>query len=197
QIQQGSLELQNLAMELRNYDNVEREINRRADELIKDQNSQAQVVRDQLETNIRDVEAQMKQSQEQIDYWNLNRNYLTEELARLAEAQNALELQRQQLENLRQQRLELSTRILESERLIRAQKDQEIADLNQDKVNLQSQILNMNQEISRLQIEEDRQRVSRMSLASQIIRAQKDFDEEQNKIRNLESSLNQTKNINQ
>ncbi|MGZ3776013.1 MAG: hypothetical protein ACXVCY_19675, partial [Pseudobdellovibrionaceae bacterium] len=47
QIQQGSLELQNLAMELRNYDNVEREINRRADELIKDQNSQAQVVRDQ------------------------------------------------------------------------------------------------------------------------------------------------------
>lgn len=191
QIQEGSNELQNLYMELGNYDNAEREINRRADEIIRDQNSQAQVLRDRIDQDIRTQEDLIRQTQEQITFWQFNGNYMTEQIARLAEGQALLTQQQQQLENLKQQRLEISAQILENSRAVQAQKEQELGDLAQERTTLQSEMLNMNEELRRLQDEQVKQRSTQMSIGSQILQTQRVYQQQQERVRSLESALKQ------
>lgn len=191
QIREGSSQLRELAVELHGYDGLERDINRRADEVLRDQNSLAQVVRDNLDEGIRAQENLIKQTQEQVVYWQFNNNYTTEQLARLAEAQALLESQRQQLDNLRQQRLAVSSQILTNTQAIQSAKEMELGELSQSRIDLQNEILSVNEELARLQEEQNKQRTSQMSLSTQIIQNQRIYDQQQEKVRGLESSIKQ------
>lgn len=191
QILEGSNQLRELAVELRGYENLERDINRRADEVLRQQNSEAQVLKDQYDEDVRTQENLIKQTQEQVVYWQLNNNYTTEQQARLAEAQVLLESQKQQLENLRQQRLSISSGVLANSQAIQLQKERELGDLSQNRIDLQNEILSLNEELARRQEELNQQRMSQMSLGSQIFQAQRAYEQQQEQVRVLESSLKQ------
>lgn len=191
QIREGSNQLRELAIELRGYDNIEHDINRRADEVMRDQNSQAQVLKDRLDENIRSQENLIKQTQEQVVYWQFNNNYTTEQLARLAEAQALLESQKQDLDSLRQQRLSISSEVLTNSQVLQVEKERELGDLSQSRIDLQNEILTLNEELERLQEEQNQQRMSQMSIGSQILQAQRAYEQQQEQVRVLESSLKQ------
>lgn len=187
----GSNQLRELAIELRSYDNLEIDINRRADEVLRQQNSEAQVIKDGLDEAIRTQENLIKQTQEQVTYWQVNYNYTTEQLSRLAEAQAQLESQKKQLENLRQQRLSISSQVLANSQAIQLQKERELGELSQSRVDLQNEILSLNEDLARLQEEQNQQRMSQMSLGSQILQTQRAYQQQQEKVQVLESSLKQ------
>lgn len=187
----GSNQLRELAIELRSYDNLERDINRRADEVLRQQNSEAQVIKDGLDEAIRTQENSIKQTQEQVTYWQVNYTYTTEQLSRLAEVHALLESQKQKLENLRQQRLSISSQVLANSQAIQLQKERELGDLSQRRIDLQNEILSLNEELARLQEEQNQQRMSQMSLGSQILQTQRAYQQQQEKVQVLESSLKQ------
>ncbi|MGZ3774850.1 MAG: hypothetical protein ACXVCY_06490 [Pseudobdellovibrionaceae bacterium] len=191
QIQAENDQLRELAMELRGYENLEKDINRRADEVLKDQNSQSQVVKDGLDEGIRNQETLIKQTEEQVNFWQFNNNYTTEQQARLAEEQTLLNTQKQQLQDLRQQRLAVSEQVLTNTRQVQSEEEQELMNLSQERIDLQNEILTLNTELAQLQQQQSEQRASQMSLSSKIQQEEKAYEQQQQQVRTLEASLRQ------
>ncbi len=190
QINSNNASIRDFIEELNSYDRSEAEINRRADDALKQQSSEAQVARDQIDAAIRIQESVMRQTQEEWTYWQYNQ-MLSQRQAREQELLTLMETQRQDLENLRAQRLELSSQILLNSQAVQAQKDQALSDLSQNRQSLQDEISLLRDEVYRLQEDQYRTRTSQVSLGSQIQQAQRTLQQQQNQVDTLEKSMQQ------
>lgn len=191
QIQSVNSQILDFADELHGYDLLESEINQKAADALRNQNSQAQVVRDQIEENIRIQESLLRKTQDEITFWQINNLYVNEQQTRLAELQNLLEAQQRELEMMRQQRLAISSQILLNSQALQMDKEQALSDIAVNREDIRSEVLLLRDQLEQLQEAQNQVRSSQFSLNTQINQAQKSFEKQQEVIRDLESSLNQ------
>ncbi len=191
QIQSVNSQILDFADELHGYDLLESEINQKAADALRNQNSQAQVVRDQIEENIRIQESLLRKTQDEITFWQINNLYVNEQQTRLAELQNLLEAQQRELEMMRQQRLAISSQILLNSQALQMDKEQALSDIAANREDIRSEVLLLREQLEQLQEAQNQVRSSQFSLNTQINQAQKSFEKQQEVIRDLESSLNQ------
>lgn len=191
QIQSVNSQILDFADELHGYDLLESEINQKAADALRNQNSQAQVARDQIEENIRIQESLLRKTQDEITFWQINNLYVNEQQTRLAELQNLLEAQQRELEMMRQQRLAISSQILLNSQALQMDKEQALSDIAVNREDIRSEVLLLRDQLEQLQEAQNQVRSSQFSLNTQINQAQKSFEKQQEVIRDLESSLNQ------
>lgn len=189
QIRDVTVEIQDFIDELNAYDRLEVEMNRRANEILRDQNSQSQVLKDQIDEQIKAQEDLVRQTKEEIVFWRYNGSYVNEREARQQELQSQLEAQEQQLAALREQRLNTSADILTRERTLQAEKVQALSELEEARSGVREEINSLREQIYTLQVNQSQDRTSKMSLGSQIIQTQKDYEKQQERVRSISNSL--------
>lgn len=189
QISGYTSEVQSFLEELGNFQYAEQDINRRATEALREQSSAAQLARDQIDENIRIQEDLIRQTREEIVYWQGNLFYVNDREARLVELELRLQTQNQQLQGMRDQRLALAAQVLENTRNLQSEKEQALADLANTRTDIQDEIASLRMEINRLQGVQYQARTSQISLRSQINQLQKDFETQARQIQTLESSM--------
>jgi chromosome segregation ATPase len=168
---------------------AENDVNQAAANALREQSSSMAAARDEIEQNIRFLQQDIQRTQEQIDYWRVNSNDLTEQAAQLEALQNQLSSQQQQMEDLRLRRIEISTRVLEQRRQIASAAQQERADLINSENSIREQISFLRQEISRLQNARNQTRMSSNSLNDQIRQAEQETSQQEQKVRALEAGM--------
>ncbi|WP_374079227.1 hypothetical protein [Bdellovibrio bacteriovorus] len=189
QISGYTSEVQSFLEELGNFQYAEQDINRRAAEALREQSSAAQLARDQIDENIRIQEDLIRQTREEIVYWQGNLFYVNDREARLVELELRLQTQNQQLQGMRDQRLALAAQVLENTRNLQSEKEQALADLANSRTDMQDEIASLRMEINRLQGVQYQARTSQISLRSQINQLQKEFETQTRQIQTLESSM--------
>lgn len=189
ELQNSSLELQSFISELNSYDRLAEDINRRADEALRLQSSQAQVARSQIDENIRSQENYIRQTQDEIIYWQQNTNDLTAQQTRLEDLNNLLLQQQQQLELMQNEKLLLSSQALQGPQSVQQARAQALSDLDQDRSNLQEEIAIRRSQIQSLQENIYESTASDYSLRRQLLQTQRAVEQQQQQIRRLESSL--------
>ncbi|UXR64916.1 hypothetical protein EZJ49_01455 [Bdellovibrio bacteriovorus] len=176
-------------MELNSYDRLSQDINRRADEALKAQSSQAQTIRNQIDDNIRVQQQAIAQTREQLVYWQTNFNDITVQQAQLTDLNDLLSQQEQQLELMQNEKLLLSAQALEGPRNVQAEREQALAEINSNRQDLQNEISVMRAQIQSLQEDIYQSTVSETSLRRQLLQTQRAYEQQQQQIRRLESSL--------
>lgn len=189
QIQERSEQISTLSSGLRDYRRAGDELSRRAAAALREQSSALNFARDQLDENIRIQEAQIRQTQEDLDYWTLNFNYLTEQHEHLNELRPLLEAQQQRLQEMRAQRLELSsTALLQTQNTV-GQVQQVSGAYSQDQDDISDEIDSLRAEIQKLREDQNTKRMSLMTLSSQISQAQRDLSSQAQQIQALQNEI--------
>lgn len=189
QIRGHSSAIQEFLSEIKNSEYAEQEINRRVTDILREQNSAAQVARDQIEQSIRSLEARIRQTQEDITYWQGNVFYLPQREQKLLELNSLLQAQMRDLQALRDQRLAIAAEVLAVTQRLQWEKEQVLSEVSEDRLNIQDEIASLREQIYSLQEEQFQVRSSRMSLSSQISQAQKDYEQLSMEVQRLELSL--------
>lgn len=177
--------------ELNGYEKAEADINRRANDILREQSSQAQVARDQIDDSVRVQETLMRQTQEELTYWQYTSYMSAEREARMQELQSLIEAQRQDLENLKAQKLNISTQVLANTQAVQSEKEQALNELAANRADLRDEISSLRDEVYRMQEAQYKVRTSQVSLNSQIIQTQRAYDEQEQIIKNMEATLRQ------
>nr|BFD58361.1 hypothetical protein CKG001_04680 [Bdellovibrio sp. CKG001] len=189
ELRESNLQLQDFMMELNSYDRLSQDINRRADEILKAQNSQMQAIRDQLDDNIRIQQQAIQQTREQLNYWQTNFNDITARQNELSVLNDLLSQQEQQLVLMQNEKLLLSAQALEAPGQVQADREQALAEINSNRQDLQNEIMGMRSQIQNLQEDIYQSTISETSLRQQILQTQRAYEQQQQQVRKLESSL--------
>ncbi|XGC81955.1 hypothetical protein ACES2L_05595 [Bdellovibrio bacteriovorus] len=189
QVQNTGMQIDNFVVDLQNFDRSEFEINRRAEDLLKLQDSQAQATRLQMDENIRNQEVTIRQIEEQLNYWRNVILYSPEREARILDLQALLSLQQEQLELMRQERLLVSSQVVASNQAILSEKEQRLSEIAAQRQAIQETINELRQNILALEREQTQTRTIRNSILNQISRAQRDFEAANNRVKNIEASI--------
>jgi len=182
-------EIQDLAESLQSNRWQENEVNRAADENLRAQDSEASYARDQLDENIRNLELQIQQTKNQIDFWSSNQNDVTEQEDQLNNLNARLAEQQVDLNQLRAHRLDISSAVLARNRNVQNLSEQARSDLQNSQALIREQIRGLRNEIYMLQQEQAASRYYQNSLSREIKKAQADYDTELQQVKTLEESL--------
>ncbi len=181
--------LGDLTAEMNLYSTLEIGILTQADEILKDQSSQAQVLKDQLDQNIRSLGDQIKTTQENLVFWQFNNSYLPEKMLHLEELEILLKSLQDQIEELKQQRLSISSLVLENSRSIQGDKRNALDNLIQNREEAQAEWLSLNQELSQIQERQRNQNTSQLSLRTELNQVQNQYNQQLDKLKKIEESL--------
>jgi predicted nucleic acid-binding Zn-ribbon protein len=189
QVRIRNLEIQNLADDLQTQRLAENDISQATATALRDQSSAAQVAYQQIDQNIQATETAIQQTQEQIHYWQQSLVNITEQQSQLEQLQITLANLRQQLNDLKLQRLNIASQVLARNRSIEAQSQAQKTNLIENESAIQARISDLRNELRQLQDSRDRRQLSSVSLDEQIRQSQSAVDQQMQKIKNLESSL--------
>lgn len=189
ELQDSRAELNQFVSDLNTNARLREEVNRQADQLLREQSSQAQLIRTQIDSRIRAQEELIRQTQNELIFWRENSNDLTRKQSRMAELTEALAAAQDQLDVMRDEKLLLSAQVLEGTRSVQSAKTQALSDLDQDREDLIGDMTLLRSEIRRLQEQVYQTANQNFSIRREIQRQQKSVQEQQEKVRQLESSL--------
>jgi hypothetical protein len=178
-----------LSAEMNLYSTLEIGILTQADEILKDQSSQAQVLKDQLDLNIRALGDQIKSTQENLVFWQFNNSYLPEKMIHIEELEILLKSLQDQIEELKQQRLSVSSWVLENSRSLQSDKRNALDNLVQNREEAQTEWLGLNQELSQIQERQRNQNASQLSFRFEMTQIQNQYNQQLDKLKKLEESL--------
>lgn len=169
---------------------AEDDVNQATAAALRAQNSAAQVARDQIEPQISQLENDILQTKQQMYVWTNNTFTLTPEQRQLLTTlQNSLEYQQQQLDILKAGRVNISAQILSQNLLIDSASQQRKIEIANEQAILQNEIFTLRGEIDRLQTFYAQTRMSLVPLNQQLEQAQKLYDDQQKRVRELEATL--------
>lgn len=191
QIQERDDQIQDLMDGVRSFNRAETDLSRRAALALQNQNASERAARDQLDENIRTQEELIRQTQEQLDYWNLNFNYAVERQTHLDELQPLLQAQMDQLQAMRNQRLALSQDALRTTASVQDEVQGSNSDNSEQQNAMLDEIASLRDEIRAMQAQQNQSRMSYMTLNSQISQAQKDYNTQATQVQNLEEAVRQ------
>lgn len=190
QISSYNNRIQNFLEILQSLKAAEDDVNRTAAAEMSLQNSFSQLARDQLEPRIRQLENDIIQTKQQIGVWtNQTFNLNADQRQLLANLQNTLSFQQQQLDLLNAERVNLSSQILSNSMLLNSASLEQKRQIAEEQNSIQNEIFTLRGEIERLQNVYAQTRMSLVPLAQQIAQAQAAYDEQQKKVRALEESI--------
>ena len=195
QITNHELQIQNLSDVLENLRLTEQDLSEAQTAFFREQSLALQLARDQLDPSISALEQQLQQIQQQITSWTNSLYALNSE--QNAFVQNLKDLwnsQKQQLDQLNEQKLNISATALSETQWINQLSQQQRIELAATQATVQDQISILREEIEQLKTHETQYRASLLNLNQLISEAEKRFSEaEKNyteklkKIKSLES----------
>jgi hypothetical protein len=186
--------LGNLNAELNLYSTLQNQIITEADEKLKDQSSQAQVLKDQIDANIQTLVDSIRTTHEKLLFWQSYNSYMPEHWLNIEELQKNLSDQKEQLEKFKSQRILISSLVLEYARNLQNEKRQSIYELIQSQEDIQEEILNLNKDLYRIQDTQRIQNTNQQFLESELMQIQKSYDLCLEKIRHIEGLLKEKTN---
>ena len=184
---QHRYDIQNLSDLLSNQRLAEGDINQMAQSLLNDQSSNERFLRDQLELNIQQLTEAIQQNQNLL-YSPLPSGVVTgtERQNYLYDLQNTIGAQVDQLQFLRQQRVELSAVVADQNASVQVAAQNEKSALVDDQTAIQGQIFTLRDEIRSVQDSTNQIRMSLIPLNQQVDQAQRDYENLQNQARSIQ-----------
>lgn len=187
-IDSGNAEIQNLS-DLIEFQRMSlAEIDRQADQSLREQSSVAQATRDQIDANIRLLEEAIRQSRSQISLLQWNSIHVSQQKEGLEYWGGLLAEQSQQLQDLKLQRAGISATVLQQNRGITSQAEARRADVLANEDTLRAEISEIRQELVRLRATQAQARQSSTSLAEEIRQERENYLNQRKKVSELESS---------
>ncbi len=182
-------QIQNFTDVLQTLKSAEDDVNQATAAALRTQSSAAQVARDRVEPQISQLESDILQTKQQIYVWTNNTFTLTPEQRQLlTNLQNSLEYQQQQLDILKAERVNISAQILSQNLLIDSASQQQKREIANEQAILQNEIFTLRGEIDRLKNYYSQTRMSLVPLNQQLEQAQKLYDDQQRRVRELEAT---------
>lgn len=189
QISTPNREIQFLTDTLRSDQYSETDVQREVERIQAEQNSAVRFYQEQMDQNIKDQEALVRRTQEDLQYWDMNLNNLTLREQNVQVLQQLLAEQTQQLQNMKVQRLEIAARALENTQNVQAQARQLANDNSQARADIQDEISSLREEIQRLESNYRQTRFTQMSAQSQVQQAERNLQGQQEVIRSIQELL--------
>jgi hypothetical protein len=150
-ISQDSEKIQDLMDIIQEDRQTENELNEAAANALRDQNSAAQVARDQIDENIQTQMQEIQRTQDQLYSMQFTGYIESEDETQFGSLQDLLQAQQQELALLRAQRVAISASVLNQSRAITNSTDQQKAAVVSDEESIQSQIESLRNEILQIQ----------------------------------------------
>jgi hypothetical protein len=179
QISTANQEIQSLTDTLRGDRFNEAEIQREVQRISTETNAAAKFYTEQMDKNIKDQEAIIRRTQEDLEYWTGNLNYMTLRDQNVRILQQQLAAQNQQLQDMKVQRLQISAQALEQTQSAQAQARQIASENAAARADVQDQI-----EYAYRQT-----RYGQMSAQSQVNQAERNLQGQQEVIRSVQELL--------
>lgn len=190
QVTSNNIQIQNLTDILDNLRLAEKDVADSALAMFREQNAATQIARDQIAPGIFSLQQSIQQTQQQIYNWTNTIFPLTSEQSALLKIlEDLLISQKQQLENLNEQKLNISEAELNQIQLINNISQMKKTELINNQVAVQEQILYLRAEIEQLESTQLQLKMSLNVLDQQLQQAQKDYNLQAEKIVALEKSL--------
>lgn len=186
---QNTNEIQNLSEILQEHRRAENDVTEDVQSSVRDQASNAQLAKDQIEFEIQTAQENLQQTLAQINYWQSNFLLTPEQQTVLNDLQNQFIDQRNQLDLLRQQRVNISASVLAQTRMINEVARQTKEQILSSEAEIQDRITALQNELIQLEQAQDQIRVSSKTLDTQIAETQKTYDLQVERIRNMENTL--------
>jgi hypothetical protein len=189
-ISENDQRIRNLLNLLQAHRLSENDVDQAANQALRDQNSQAQADRDQIDVSIQTVTDQIHQIEEQFNYTQIQPPLNAEDqrttLDNLANQRVALI---DQLNSLRLQRAQISANSLNQTRAIQGAAQRDKTDLIANETAIEDEIGTLQDEIQEIQQAREQERMSSQSLSQQIRDAERAYNDQAVKIKNLEKSI--------
>lgn len=185
-------ELNQFARDLNTNARLRDEVNRQADQLLREQSSQVQLARSQIDNTIRQQEVVVRQIESELSYWKENFNDLTLQQRKVAELRESLNTAKERLEIMQNEKLLLSAQALQNTQTVQTAKSQALADLDDEREGLSEEVTLLRAEIRRLQEQVYQSSNQSLLLQREIQRHEKAIRDQQQKIQKLETSLLKT-----
>lgn len=182
---QESEQVRRFVDELRLYDGLEQEINQRADDLLREQSNSLQMVRSQIDENIRQQEEMIRQTEQQFYYWSLQGYDLTQQQAELESLGTLLRNQQEQLEAMKAQKLQVSLSTLGNEQSLFSEKRALLDSLQANKAEVRTEISSLRDEMA----QREQRQIQSQSLTNEIGRTQQGLVRQREKVEVLERSV--------
>ncbi len=189
QISTRTLELQSLNEQLQNQRLAEQDILEATATALRDQSSQVQLVREQIDQSIRTAEESLSQIQDQIRFWSTNNYSVTDRETQLESLQAALNQQQQALNDLRIQRLNIASQVFVQRRNIEAQAQAQKNGLIENQNEIQTRIADLRAELRQLQDQQARRQLTPVPIEDQIRQTQALVKQQSDRVQALESEL--------
>lgn len=182
-------ELEALTSDLEEMRTSREAIRRQEDDAIRIQENRTELAMSQIDANIKPLEETVAQTRHQLELWNRDHAGINQEGPHNVDLENALNQQQQQLEDLREQRLQLTTGHHAQADSIYNLSQQARDDLRSEEQNVRGQIFSLQSEIRRIQRAQTQERMSRQSQSSRLQQAQRDLQTEAAQVKSIETSL--------
>ncbi|QDK45483.1 hypothetical protein DOM22_10145 [Bdellovibrio sp. ZAP7] len=189
QISTANQEIQTLSDTLRGDQFNEAEIQREVQRISTETNTAARFYTEQMDKNIKDQEAIIRRTQEDLEYWMGNLNYMTLRDQNVSILQQQLAAQNQQLQDMKVQRLQISAQALEQTQNVQAQARQIASENAAARADVQDQIDSLREQIQRLEYAYRQTRYGQMSAQSQVNQAERNLQGQQEVIRSVQELL--------
>lgn len=191
QIRSRELVIQDLIAELEEDRQAEENINNSAAVALRDQDSQAQVARDQVETGIQTLEQDIRDTQNELNYWQyypvgleaLNQKSQIELL------QDKLNQQKDQLNALRLQRINISASVLNNSQSVESLAEMAREELRSSAEDVQTRVSTLRSEMDRLQGAQNQVQGDLQKLQFEASKGEKDLEEQAQQVQSLQSLL--------
>lgn len=191
QIQSRDLAIQNLMEDLGNYRQAEDDINQSAAMAMQNQDSQAALARAEVDANMQTLEQEIRNTQNELNYW---KTYpigaeVTQQPAQIERLTNQLNQQRDQLRNLRSQRVGISAQVLSNNQSIQSLAEQARAELRDSANSTQEQVYSLRSDMERLGRTQTLSRGQLQNINQQMSKVEKDLEVSNQEIRKLQDSI--------
>lgn len=188
QIASAELQIQNLSDVLQNFRMAEQDIMEARASILQEQEFAVRIATAQIDPALFALQENIQQTQEQIISWTNTIYPLNiEQSTQLKNLQDLLSSQKQQLNSLTEQKLNISNEALFQTQLINSASQQQKIELVDSESNIQDQINFLREEIVRLEALQIQYKSSIENLNQLITKAQNNYEELLKKIKTLES----------
>lgn len=181
-------EISSLRGELESSTQASADLEAQANASLRTQANSNAVLREQIDNSILSLETAVAETRDQMRWAELN-SYKPEIRARLDELDELYVLQRQQIDDLRRQKVDLSSGLYVQAQVLGGAIDDQRANIAADAESVRQRISTLQAEMARSRSTRAQARMSLAPLSDEIRAAQNAYSEQQRKIQTLEASL--------
>lgn len=191
QIYSRDLEIENVMDEMAEYRRAEEELNRVAEVTLNNQDNAARLAREQVDTQIQDLEQDIRRNQNELSYWQLNplSDQVLQQPPQVVLLQSRLAEQQQQLQDLRLERLNISATVMGNTENVHNLIEMARNELRMSTAQAQGQIFALRSEMAQMQNTQFRAQSRLRDLRTQISQAEKIFETQNQQVKALEAEI--------